>query len=1372
MVWIEAGVRSVNPKLELVSSEISGAQLRVDGCGSGFSYFGDLKSLKLYNGDKDCLARLTQFRLDGVDFFAPANGSAAAGTTLIYRDKSLSKSVLVSTIFQLSSPLTAVDHIEFRAGFVAEGKSSTFILTTVSLVADADVVVEGPGAQINVTISRDQSFEPLSVALEFTGDGADRMKGIDVPTQVDFAVGQSKKVLSWTVPSNELGENDQTLDFAITEGPYIVGLQSSAEIQIQDAAPKITLLSQYQSNQDVDLNLTVSADAGSLKWETTAGPSILTFYQNLGKTYAKAQIEGDYDILLTATGVNGKVTSAGSHIVFDLNPPRIDELQLASFLGDGWLSNDDSLLRLPLMNPVTFSDKSTTTLSYSLMLAQTECGKTLNFVLTIPKSDDTGLVPSRGLRICVKAQDSFGWTSFASTLPFSYQTFVPTAVLSNLPKAISSDPKASIGVAGQGVVSYRYALIDAAASCNNGAVYGADSTEAQISLDLLAFDNKDVRLCVVAKAESGNTQSFLDATSYKWRVDLSAPQPITSLSLTSLSERIKISYPASASDSPRYLVLRSDFGDIDFAPVSGQIYAVGTQRNGWEVLYAGLKAELFDNRLGNSNAATYAVYVYDDAFNYSSAFTGTQSAIGTLPLNIAQGFDRTLRGGVKRQKIGSNPGFYAYGDFIQFGNIVGINRIARFDGSGKIDTSFVTGIINGSIYSIAEDNKGRIYIGGSFTKIGTVDCVRVARLLANGNLDTSFVTTAGPNGNVMALELDERAAGQERLYAGGAITAFGTRSVGRLVAMTLTGALDANYSTAMGSGFNNTIYSLKVIPNSWHMLVGGGFTAFGSSTGAGATRLSKLTLANHTTPAILDPTFTIGTGPNSNVYAIELDAAGAIYAGGAFSSVNGSSNYKYMARFSPSGAIDTTFGVAKKFNAAVWALALDSVSNSIYAAGDFTLYGTASSPRLARLTLDASGTLDTGMASGIGVGFNGIVYGISLLPTGLVAGGAFSNYAGQNVPRYVRLSLSNYQPLSNQAIGSMFNAQTNTAAFGKTENEIYVGGTFTQYHEKLLNRLLRMDAQGQYDVTYLPVLNGNVNTMIYDASDSTLLIAGTFSTIGGVTQKRIARLLNNGTVDPNFFGGQKAFDSDVYILAKSGEGKIWAGGKFSTYNAAAQNKLARLLANGNLDTSFVLQGSGFLPTTATVSAIAPTADGGAFVGGSFTSYNGVSANRIVKLLADGNIDSSFVLGPGFNNVIRTMKIVNNLLYVGGDFTTYKGQAQNRVARLKLDGTLDTTFAIGTGFNGSVYSIGYDNYSGLLYFTGAFTSIQATAAGRIAALKLTGERDSAFKSTVGLDSTGTFVLPGKYGVLITGAFASFENQINGFITRLSYYGRQN
>ena len=106
----------------------------------------------------------------------------------------------------------------------------------------------------------------------------------------------------------------------------------------------------------------------------------------------------------------------------------------------------------------------------------------------------------------------------------------------------------------------------------------------------------------------------------------------------------------------------------------------------------------------------------------------------------------------------------------------------------------------------------------------------------------------------------------------------------------------------------------------------------------------------------------------------------------------------------------------------------------------------------------------------------------------------------------------------------------------------------------------------------------------------------------------------------------------------------------------------RLNSDGSRDSAFNI-GSGFDDL---VWSIVPAADGTGdiYVGGYFTTYNGVSANHIVRLNSDGSLDADFVTGSGFGRV----EVIT--LAADGTGDIYVGTG---LVRLHSDGSLDNFF---------------------------------------------------------------------------------------------------
>jgi uncharacterized delta-60 repeat protein/uncharacterized repeat protein (TIGR01451 family) len=96
------------------------------------------------------------------------------------------------------------------------------------------------------------------------------------------------------------------------------------------------------------------------------------------------------------------------------------------------------------------------------------------------------------------------------------------------------------------------------------------------------------------------------------------------------------------------------------------------------------------------------------------------------------------------------------GDFTTFNGYTK-NCIARLNRDGSLDTGFNTGIgANNIVYAISIQNDGKVIIGGGFTFYNGTAINRIARLNTDGSLDTGFNPGTGPNNsvNVIAIQND------------------------------------------------------------------------------------------------------------------------------------------------------------------------------------------------------------------------------------------------------------------------------------------------------------------------------------------------------------------------------------------------------------------------------------------------------------------------------------------------------------------------------------------------------------------------------------------------------------------------------------------
>jgi hypothetical protein len=339
-------------------------------------------------------------------------------------------------------------------------------------------------------------------------------------------------------------------------------------------------------------------------------------------------------------------------------------------------------------------------------------------------------------------------------------------------------------------------------------------------------------------------------------------------------------------------------------------------------------------------------------------------------------------------------------------------------------------------------------------------------------------------------------------------------------------------------------------------------------------------------------------------------------------------------------------------------------------------------------------------------------------------GGDFTTYDGAQAIRIVRLNGDGTID-SGLATGVGFNGSVRTIVPAESGGSLYVGGDFTTYNGIEEFRIIRLSANGAFDPSFATGTGFN-NTVhvIARAADGSgdLYVGGAFSAYNGVTVNSLVRLNDDGTVDPSFLTGT-GFNNTVHwvVPVADGSGDLYVGGAFTAYKGVTANNFLRLNADGTVDPAF-LTGTGF---DNTVFIIVPADDGSGdlYVGGAFSNYNGTAANDLIRLNSNGVVDQLFSTGAGFNNTVFHISPVGDGsgdVYVGGAFTSYNGMQANQVVRLNQNGTIDGVFSTGTGFSNTVYRVvPVEDGSGDVYVGGEFTQYQTTLIGRFVRLTSTG-----------------------------------------------------
>ena len=679
---------------------------------------------------------------------------------------------------------------------------------------------------------------------------------------------------------------------------------------------------------------------------------------------------------------------------------------------------------------------------------------------------------------------------------------------------------------------------------------------------------------------------------------------------------------------------------------------------------------------------------------------------------------------------------------------VPVNRIARLNSDGTQDGTFIAGF-NFDVNSLSLQSDGKIIVAGKFTS-GISN--GIIRLNTDGSTDPSFNTGTGFDTYPIILGTKIQTDGKILVF--GNQQSFNGTTTNKITRLNTDGSLDPTFNLT-GTGFNVSIPVLcMAIQSDGKIVVGGDFLQYNGS--------SRNKIARLNSNGTLDVAFNPGTGFNSTVNSISIQNDGKIITGGVFTVYNGINN-NYIARINTDGSFDSSFNTASGITSLVYATAIQ-LDGKIIVGGGNTLTRTA--------RLNADGSLDNNYNPGNG--HNNNVRTIAIQTNGkIISGGDFSTY--DDMER-VRISIAN----TDGTRDTLFNPVTgfdNTVycTARQTDGKIIAGGGFTLFNDFPVKRIVRLNSNGSIDLTFTSGLG--FDGIVYSSaiqSDGKIILGGNFTSYNGIAINRIIRLNSNGTFDPTF-NPVLGFNGIVYSIVIQIDGKIIAGGAFTTINGNNANRIARLNTDGSLDPTFNT-GTGF---NSVVKALEIQQNGKIIAVGSFAAFNGVSRVRIARINTDGTLDETFIANFVFYGGLNAIKVqTDNKIIVGGTFVVVQGNSVSNFARLNTDGSIDPTFYSGSvlygGNSGSLTGVHCIDIqtNGKLIVGGSFTTCNGISRNNIVGLNSNGTIDASFNQGSGFnkvsDITSVYsVMVDPNGkIIVGGRFDQYNGICRNYIARLN------
>ena len=329
-----------------------------------------------------------------------------------------------------------------------------------------------------------------------------------------------------------------------------------------------------------------------------------------------------------------------------------------------------------------------------------------------------------------------------------------------------------------------------------------------------------------------------------------------------------------------------------------------------------------------------------------------------------------------------------------------------------------------------------------------------------------------------------------------------------------------------------------------------------------------------------------------------------------------------------------------------------------------------------------------------------------------------------------------------------------------------IGSPF--YNGEPVPHIVRLNLDGTRDASFgthwLGNIGGAMQSMRMFPNGKVLLVGpsiGVTESLGGldlISQNSVLVLQANGDLDRNYYfnGNGSALTGEVQP-----DGKVVIGGDFTVYSGVATGRMVRLLANGQPDPSFVP--SGFNGAVKTIRILA---DGRMLVSGNFTAYGNTPAVHLARLLANGSLDPSFNAHLTGTDSFNTFGVQPDGKIIYTNTSNSTGQLVGSLHRLLPDGAVDNAFAVGTlGLVGYAPALTVQPDGGIL-LAGNFTQFNGQPSPGLVRVLPSGVRDPA--AALGADMTGVpnaICLLQDGSALVCGSFTSFNNRPTGLVKLL-------
>jgi uncharacterized delta-60 repeat protein len=610
-------------------------------------------------------------------------------------------------------------------------------------------------------------------------------------------------------------------------------------------------------------------------------------------------------------------------------------------------------------------------------------------------------------------------------------------------------------------------------------------------------------------------------------------------------------------------------------------------------------------------------------------------------------------------------------------------KLIRFNTDGTLDASYNSPIFTSSpsgtssatVWAVTPDGRSYVewseFLIGRFTK-------KLYRLNIDGSFDGAFTPLTVVNNAISGGIVDVVPTPDGKFYLG-TQEGVGIGTTGLVFRYNADGTRDSSFERPVltpSVGPTNFLTGIALQPDGSLILSG----RFDNVNGVGKPNVARVFSAGN-----VDLGFTVSgivAGDRAKVLAdgkILIDAS------------NGAGNPNKFYRLNADGSFDGSFTKASTISEVLNRWVLDS-------AGRVVFFGKASTAAQQFYRINPNGDLDAGFNPLVGE--FGKVNAIARQADGkFVLSGIFNAMNGSTRNYIARINADGTTDLSFDP-GSGFDVPP-TALLVQPDGKILAIGPFTTYNGAPVGSMVRLNANGSLDTGFAPAFNNTVQAVALQP-DGKIVAAGIFTVVFTSARSGLARVNADGSLDAGFnpiIGG----GANLTSVAAQSDGKIAFSGSFSGVNGFNRTGMARLNADGTIDSTFnsngaggnilqqpdgkyILYGSGISRRNSDgsvdasfasvslggsdvkVNSVIIQAEGTLIVGGNFSSVNGITRKNLIRLNANGQFDQIFFAdGPNGGGQVRALAgQPDNKAVAGGDFTTFQGGPRAGIVRITTE----------------------------------------------------------------------------------------------------------